>query len=84
MKWMLLILVLDTADSSKPLHEDYQIYSTEAACDAAGQALQRSLELPNPNLRSISLCIPQSVFDPRPLDHGAADPKADVPLNSPP
>lgn len=74
---MLLILVLDIADDSKPIHEDYQIYSTEEACNAAGRALQGSLEYPEPKYRSISVCIPQSAFDPKPLDHVVAEPDPD-------
>lgn len=76
MKWMLLILVLDTAQGSKLVHEDYQIYATESACNAAGEALQRTLSYPEKNLRSISLCIPESAFDPKPLDHGS-DPSSE-------
>jgi hypothetical protein len=71
---MLLILVLNVGDDSKPIHEDYQIYSTEEACNAAGRALQDSLEYPAPEYRSISVCIPQSAFDPKPLDHVVAEP----------
>ena len=67
---MLLIIVVNLADNGKPVHEDYQIYSSEASCDAAGYALSDSIEYPDPNLRSISVCVPQSAFDPRPLDHG--------------
>ena len=78
MKWLLLIVVLDLADGSRPIHEDYQIYSTEDACNAAGEALQNTLEYPEPNYRSISVCIPQSAFDPKPFDHGPEQPGESV------
>jgi hypothetical protein len=83
MKWMLLILVLDPSDYSEPVHEDYQIYSSEAACNAAGKALQGSLDYPNQNLRSISVCIPQSAFDPKPLDHVQPEANPDGPSSEP-
>lgn len=76
MKWMLLILVVDLAHDAKPIHEDYQIYSTEASCNAAGEAFEGTVEYPDRNLRSISVCIPQSAFDPKPLNH-VDDPDAD-------
>ena len=79
MKWLLLILVLDPANPSAPIHEDYQIYSSEETCNAAGEALQETLTYPDKNLRSISVCIPQSVFDPKPVDHGAVQPHSEEP-----
>ena len=79
---MLLIVVVNLADISKPVHEDYQIYSSEAACNAAGDALGDSVEYPDPELRSISVCIPQSAFDPKPLDHGPDDPELGEPATS--
>ena len=82
MKWMLLIIVVNLADNAKPVHEDYQIYSSEASCDAAGDALGDSIEYPDPNLRSISVCVPQNAFEPRPLDHGPGDPTSDEPSQS--
>ena len=77
MKWMLLILVVNADDITHPVHEDYQIYSSEAACDAASRAIDSAIQSPDPKLRSISVCIPQSAFDPKPLDHGSEEPDDD-------
>lgn len=63
-KWLLLIMIFDVSDGGmKVVHQDTRVFATEATCNAEGRRMMSSVEYPGDDLRSMSICIPQSAFD---------------------
>ncbi len=64
MKWMLLIFIFDISNGGmKMLKQEQLVFNSRAACDAEGERLQKTVEYPGDDVRSISICIPQSAFN---------------------
>ena len=69
MKWMLLVLLFKVGEGHmEAIDERYQIYASKSACNAAGEQLQRDIQYPDPEMRSISVCVPESAFNDAPVD----------------
>ncbi len=63
-KWLLLIMIFDVSNGGmRVVHQDTRIFTTEAICNAEGRRMMSSVEYPGDDLRSMSICIPQSAFE---------------------
>jgi len=64
MKWLLLILIFDVSNGGmRVIHQESRVFRSESACNSAGQALERTVRYPGENVRSMSICIPESAFE---------------------
>ena len=64
MKWLLLILVFDiSGERLSIVDQDSKVFTTKAACDKEGERLGRTVDYPGKNLRSMSICIPESAYE---------------------
>lgn len=64
MRWLLLIFVFGTSNGRmRIVDQTTRVYRSEALCNAEGNRLTATVRYPNPNWRSMSLCIPESAFD---------------------
>lgn len=62
MSWLLLFIVFDISNGGMKLKmQTTKAFNTEAACNAAGQSF--AIDYKDPNLRSMSICIPKSAYD---------------------
>lgn len=63
MRWLLLILVFEvTGGEIRPIDRSTRVYHSEAICHAEGNRLTAMVRYPDPNWRSMSICIPESDF----------------------
>lgn len=64
MKWLLLIMVLDVSDGGiRMVHQETKVFASEAACNLAGDRLTKTVEYPGDDLRSLSICIPETAYE---------------------
>lgn len=64
MRWLLLIMVFDISNGGmRVVDQTTRAFQSEAACNAEGQRLTAAVRYPSPNLRSMSMCIPESAFE---------------------
>lgn len=64
MKFLLLILVFDVSnDGMRVVDQETRLFVTKVACEAEGERLAKTTNYPGQNLRSMSICIPQSAFE---------------------
>ena len=63
MKWLLLMFILDVSTGMRLVREERRMFGSEALCEDAGQQMSAEADYDDPDLRSISLCLPESVFD---------------------
>ena len=64
MRWLLLIIVFDISDGGiRQVMEMRKVLRSEAACEAEGRHMANTVEYPNQNYRSISMCLPENAFD---------------------
>lgn len=59
MHWLLVVILLDVDQGPKMFMR--QAFATEAQCNATGAEL-RGLRYKDPNLKSVSVCIPDSFY----------------------
>jgi hypothetical protein len=64
MRWLLLYIVFDV--SSGGMRQETmatRVFASEAACNAEGRRLERTVHHDRAALRSMSICIPESAYD---------------------
>jgi hypothetical protein len=63
MRWLFFLMVFDTAGGDlAPKVRMNAVYATEQECNALGEEIAGRLDYKDPNLRSFSICIPESSF----------------------
>ena len=64
MKWLLLIFTFDVSNSAiRVVDQDSRVFASEEECNLKGRELQKETKYASENLRSMSICIPESAFE---------------------
>ena len=64
MRWLLLFILFDVSNGGMVSKaQRTMVYGAKEECDAARRKLGNTVEHQQPNLRSMSICIPESAFD---------------------
>ena len=63
MRWLLLIIIFDVSEGIRLVDQETSVFRSEENCEAEGRRLSATVRYPGQNLRSMSICIPESAYE---------------------